>query len=291
MGNLERIGKEFDMMQPFRNAAQHSIEQDPPRKGDFEKNGILYCGVCKTPKRELVDFGGESILWATPCKCELDRIHKEEERKKREERLKQIQALKAVSLMDENAKKSHFSDFVETPHNRKNLKIGKRYCERFEEMLEKNQGLLFYGSVGTSKSFLAECIANCLMEEKLYSVMVMSLTRLIDKLGPFGDENISIDAIKQADLWVLDDLGAERSTDYGYEKAYEIVDTRYRQRKPIIVTTNLSLEEMQGETDLRKQRIYDRIFEICYPMAFTGPSWRKKEAGRRFEEMRKFLED
>lgn len=125
MGNLERIGKQFDIMKPFRNAAQHSIEQDPPQKGDFEKNGVLHCGVCKTPKREYVDFDGEKVLWATPCRCKLDRMRAEEEQKKREERLKKIQALKSVSLMDENGKKSHFSDFVETQHNRKNLKIVK----------------------------------------------------------------------------------------------------------------------------------------------------------------------
>ena len=38
-------------------------------------------------------------------------------------------------------------------------------------------------------------------------------------------------------------------------------------------------------------RIYDRIFELCYPMKFTGQSWRKTEASRRFEDMRKFMED
>ena len=59
----------------------------------------------------------------------------------------------------------------------------------------------------------------------------------------------------------------------------------------MILTTNLTIEEMKRDMDIRYSRIYDRIFEICYPMQFTGPSWRKTEASRRFDEMKKLLEE
>ena len=68
------------------------------------------------------------------------------------------------------------------------------------------------------------------------------------------------------------------------------MNDRYLKKLPMILTTNLSIEEMKQEQDIRCSRIYDRIFEICYPMQFTGPSWRKKEASKRFREMEKFLE-
>ena len=45
-----------------------------------------------------------------------------------------------------------------------------------------------------------------------------------------------------------------------------------------------TIDEMKEEEDRRYSRIYDRIFETCYSMQFTGPSWRKKEASRRFTE-------
>ena len=48
---------------------------------------------------------------------------------------------------------------------------------------------------------------------------------------------------------------------------------------------------MKREVDVRYSRIYDRIFENCYPMQFTGPSWRKTEASRRFKDMEKLLEE
>ena len=58
----------------------------------------------------------------------------------------------------------------------------------------------------------------------------------------------------------------------------------------MIVTSNLTHDEMLAESDSRYKRIYDRIFETCYPMQFTGPSWRKREAAKRYEEMEKLLE-
>lgn len=91
-------------------------------------------------------------------------------------------------------------------------------------------------------------------------------------------------------LLIIDDLGAERSTDYALEKVYGIIDNRYRAKKPLILTTNLTLRQMQEATDIRYARIYDRIFEMCYPMEFSGVSWRKREAAQRYEETRKILE-
>lgn len=84
--------------------------------------------------------------------------------------------------------------------------------------------------------------------------------------------------------------GAERSTDYALEKVYGIIDNRYRAKKPLILTTNLTLRQMQEATDIRYTRIYDRIFEMCYPLEFSGVSWRKREAAQRYEETKKLLE-
>lgn len=58
----------------------------------------------------------------------------------------------------------------------------------------------------------------------------------------------------------------------------------------MILTTNVPISEMMECADRRYSRIYDRIFEVCYPMEFKGTSWRKVEASRRFEDMGKFLE-
>lgn len=93
------------------------------------------------------------------------------------------------------------------------------------------------------------------------------------------------------DSFIFETWGPERGTDYAMEKVYNIIDSRYRKGLPMILTTNLSLDEMKREVDVRYSRIYDRIFENCYPMQFTGPSWRKTEASRRFKDMEKLLEE
>ena len=107
----------------------------------------------------------------------------------------------------------------------------------------------------------------------------------------YDETNIVIQRLNRAKLLIVDDLGAERETGFAVEKVYDIIDSRYRAKLPMILTTNLSLEEMKKATDLRYARIYDRIFELCYPVQFTGKSWRRAEAARRFEEMQRLLEE
>lgn len=158
-------------------------------------------------------------------------------------------------------------------------------------MLEKNQGLLFWGDVGTGKSFAAACIANYLLERKI-PVIMTSFVKLLEVIQASREEEPAIlNRLGYAKLVIFDDLGAERGTDYALEKVYNIIDSRYRKSLPMILTTNLTIEEMKRDMDIRYSRIYDRIFEICYPMQFTGPSWRKTEASRRFDEMKKLLEE
>ena len=63
----------------------------------------------------------------------------------------------------------------------------------------------------------------------------------------------------------------------GYEAGaiYNIIDSRYRSHKPLIVTTNLTLTELKNPQDTTHARIYDRLLELCTPIACTGPSMRK----------------
>ena len=56
---------------------------------------------------------------------------------------------------------------------------------------------------------------------------------------------------------------------------YNIIDSRYRSRKPLIVTTNLTLTELKNPQNTAHARIYDRLLELCTPIACTGPSMRK----------------
>ena len=65
---------------------------------------------------------------------------------------------------------------------------------------------------------------------------------------------------------------------YGLEQVFNVIDSRYRSRKPLIVTTNLTLSELQHPKDTAHSRIYDRVLEMCPPVCCTGGNFRKKAA-------------
>ena len=150
---------------------------------------------------------------------------------------------------------------------------------------------MFYGSVGTGKSYLAACIANELLDKGRF-VMMTSFVKFFELISKGREaEEETMRAMDSASLLIIDDLGAERNTGYALEKVFNVVDNRYRLRKPMIITTNLEYNEMVMEEDLRYKRIYDRIFEVCFPVKFTGMSWRMRGSIDRAARMKKLLEE
>ncbi len=61
-------------------------------------------------------------------------------------------------------------------------------------------------------------------------------------------------------------------------------DTRYRSKKPLIVITNLTLNEIKNPCDLVRSRIYDRIFEVCVPLKISSQNIRTINCGANFKE-------
>ena len=288
----------YEMMKGF---AKGWIENQKRNPGDYEdEDGFLICGKCGEPKQRMMPFPNPTeddpthvdlILTTAQCRCEREQEEQERQAKQAEEDMERIRKLRSTSLMDEKFSDATFERFKSTKHNARNLKLCRRYAEKFDTMIEKNQGLIMWGDVGTGKSFAAACIANYLLDLKV-PVIMTSFVKLLEVIQSGKEQESAIlSRFGYAKLVIFDDLGAERGTDYALEKVYNIIDSRYRKKLPMILTTNLTLDEMKDEADMRYKRIYDRIFEICYPMQFTGPSWRKREASNRFDEMEKLLED
>ena len=155
------------------------------------------------------------------------------------------------------------------------MQLAQRYVAHWSEMREKNVGLLLWGGVGTGKSFMAGCISNALMEQEV-TVCMTNFARIMNELNnAFSGRNEAVDRLCGYPLLVIDDFGMERGTEYALEQIYNIIDSRYRSRKPLIVTTNLTLTELKNPQDTAHARIYDRLLELCTPIACTGPSMRK----------------
>lgn len=256
-------------------------EANPSVSGDYyTEDGILMCGKCHTPKRCRVEFHGEELLLPVMCECTKEAYAERMQRAKQVEEAMREQELRRLSMVDVTFAGCRF-ETATCGENAHALKICHRYAELFEDMLRDNRGLLLFGGVGTGKTFAAACIANYIIAHGC-TVQMISLVNAID--------NDVSDRISSVDLLILDDLGAERGTDYGYERVYSIVNARYRSGKPVIYTTNLTLEELKHSPDIRTARIYDRVLERCFPVEFRGVSRRKREARKGFEEMKRLLE-
>ena len=153
------------------------------------------------------------------------------------------------------------------------------YVEHWKEAYRDNTGLLLFGDVGTGKSFFAGCIANALLDRDV-PVLMTNFPSILNRLtGVFAEDRAAfIASLDDYGLLVIDDLGVERSTEYAMEQMFTVIDSRYRSNKPLIVTTNLKLEEIKNPPDLAHSRIYDRILERCAPVLFSGKNFRKEGA-------------
>lgn len=288
----------FNPYEQMLGIAKSCLRKQGRKAVDYvNDDGLLVCGVCGKPRQTYISVPNPTpdnmgrILTTTICDCEKEAEKKAAEKKREAENLDKISRLRQVSLIDAKFKNVSFSALERTKYNEKWIKFCENYAKRFPEMLARNQGLLLYGNVGTGKSYAAAAIANSLLSKAVPVVMV-SFVEIIKNIESHKMTQEEITAlVNSAQLVIFDDLGAERNSDFALEKVYSIIDSRYRKKLPMIVTTNLAMEQMKNEVDIRYCRIYDRIFETCFPMQFTGPSWRRVEANKRFTEMASLLKD
>ena len=167
--------------------------------------------------------------------------------------------------------------------------LARRYVEHREDMRTDNIGCLFWGGVGTGKSYLAGCIANALMEKEIPVHMTNFALILNDLAASFEGHNEYISRLCRYPLLILDDFGMERGTEYGLEQVFNVIDSRYRSGKPLIVTTNLTLDDLRNPEDTAHSRIYDRLLSMCVPVRFTSDNFRQEAAQAKLERLKKLM--
>ena len=146
------------------------------------------------------------------------------------------------------------------------LRHVRTYVDQIEDSIERGRGLWFYGDVGTGKTSLAMLVSRAALEAGR-SVAIYSVPRLLAEIKQTFDRDHT-DSYMQlfrrlcaVDLLQLDDLGAEKRTDWVLEQLYAIVNERWQDRRSIVVTTNLqSLDELREQLG---ERTVSRLTEIC----------------------------
>ena len=217
---------------------------------------------------------GEERIVGCLCRCAAEKLEKEREEYRVKEELLNIQKMKSAGLQDRT-----FYNYIldRCDASQENAVYAKRYVEHFSEMVQTGQGLLFWGNVGTGKTFLAGCIANALLEQKI-PVLMTSFPKILNALGGLysSERNEYLASLNHYTLLVIDDMGIERESQYTAETIYTVIDERYKSGKPFIITTNIQLDALKNPQDVEHARIYDRIMERCMPVFFGGKNYRSE---------------
>lgn len=262
--------------------ADQSFREIPVREGDFIKDGLWHCGICKTPKQFIKEMDGFTINAMCLCKCEAEKRRKEAEEAERKQEEEELRRRKIFCFPSADMIEWNFAN----DDRKENITFAHKYVEHFPKARAEGKGLLLYGGVGTGKTYIAAAIANALIDQKR-SVKVNTARGFADQA--FDDKEGFIEMLHTMDLVVLDDLNAERQTEYMQETVFTIVNTRYESKLPLIVTTNMDFQQIKNPADLTQERIFSRISAMCYPIPVAGADRRKQKARDSLNEWKEVL--
>lgn len=146
-----------------------------------------------------------------------------------------------------------------------------KYALNFDELSASGKGLILMGSAGTGKTHLASAVSNYLMDE-LIPVKFGTFISLLDSLKKaFRTDRDIISNLVSTPLLVIDDLGKEKYTEWVSQILFQVVDERYNRELPIIITTNLNLQELKERVG---EPITSRLMEMCFGVAMNGENYR-----------------
>jgi len=276
-------------MKPIKSITDGLFQSRPPQDDEYinEADGLIYCSKCRTPRQCRIQYGEAFVTPRTMCRCQREEYESEQAEFQKHQHIMRIQRLKANGLQDRYLHDYTFAN--DKGYNPDEIKIARRYVAEWNTMKANCTGLLLWGEVGTGKSFIAACIANALIEKGV-PVLMTNFSKILNTLtGMFNeDRNRFIESFDEYSLLIIDDLGIERSSAFALEQVFNIIDSRYRCKKPMIVTTNLTMDELK-HADLAHARIYDRILERCTPVMVNNTNIRQLNAETQLKEIRKLL--
>jgi DNA replication protein DnaC len=147
----------------------------------------------------------------------------------------------------------------------------RRYAATIDDQLDAGRGLWFMGQVGTGKTTLAMLVSKAASDAGR-SVAIYSLPRLLNEIRDTHRAERShvdlLDRLTAVDLLHIDDVGAERTTDWVLEELYSIVNSRYEDERSIVITTNILDREALCEQIT--PRTVSRLTEMCDELPLLG---------------------
>jgi len=264
---------------------------DDPR---YEPEPCPYCGRMLKYKAYSL-FGKLFGTHLERCNCpgaeaERERFYQEQLKKQRVEenrrRMERIERLFSQSRLGRRFRERTFETFVVREHTKKAFEIALDYAQNYDDYREKGEGLFITGGYGVGKTHLVAAIANYLIQNLKATVIFGNVTTLLGRIRQTYSENSQYEEeqilkeLYDVDLLIIDDLGKEKPTQWVEEKLYMVINQRYENYKPIVVTSNLELEEIEQRLENCGGAIVSRIIEMCRGIKIVGPDFRKEKLTR-----------
>ena len=261
-------------------------------KPSIDKNDYIECEYCKNKLyRKTIDwnlYGTKRVMKLDyeRCNCkDAQKYWNEYDMKK----LQMLEEEKKLQMMQEfankvdkiikNSKMSKrnlnykFENFEVNSNNKKVYQSLKEYSEKLANSVER-KGLILVGNNGVGKTHLACSIANELIKNGIpiiYGTLINLLAELKNTYDV--DNNISemkiIKLYEKVDLLIIDDLGKEKPSEWGLEKLFTIINSRYENNLPVIITTNYDQNSLINRLSINREietakSIISRLYEMCY---------------------------
>jgi len=270
MADLEPLKNLLEELIPTTTSQNTETLSEP--QTESLKN--LVCSKCHQEIKNYHEtYHGRAIFYK--CNCdreeELKKINAEVEAEKREK----IQNLFAHANIGKRFAGCSFKNFQKRAGVEKAFNSALDFAKKFREKQETGEGMLFYGGSGNGKTHLAVAIVREVVRQG-YSAIFQPAAELQYRLNATyhdsGENETEImSGLVESDLTVIDDLGKGKWSEKVEERFYVILDGRYRELRPTVITTNLKLSDLEGYVG---NAVFDRLKEMCVFVLNGAKSYR-----------------
>lgn len=228
-----------------------------------------------------INMGGRLVEFKKPCTCQDAAVRAEDAKKKARDREEAQQKRRKWADIPEMFTGVTLKGYRRMPGTEEAFAAVKDYLLNRKDNFKSGRGLILMGAVGCGKTHLGCAILNCALEDgyrAAYWNVPQQLEMLMYGNADDADQARILDKALLAQVLLLDDLGAEKSSAWTQKELVIILDERYRENKPTIITSNLML----ANDELRKtcgDRAYSRLCSDHYrAVALTAEDFRRKQA-------------
>jgi DNA replication protein DnaC len=255
---------------------------------DLPHNAFDTGEVCPTCGEHIyaarIIIGGKSVVYKKPCSCQNQIILEENAEKAARDKAMQIEINRRIcyesAQVPESFAEVTLSGYRRISGTEEAFEAVKSYLLNRKENFHVGKGLLLSGPCGTGKTHLGCAILNCALNDG-YRAIYKNVPEMLDLLQPDhaeGEEQGELmKTTCRAGVLLLDDLGAEKPSEWTQKQLTIIIDARYRGNRPTIITTNLAGKSL---ADSCGARVYSRLMDESKTavVTLTAEDYRRKKA-------------